>query len=88
MKYVFGVVIPMLIQSLLVYITIELNTGNGSFVGLGAYLLGITAIPLTAVVNGIYVYYQPTLSPVKITIRCILVALITPILIVLMNVIG
>jgi hypothetical protein len=51
MAYVIGVLIPLILQSLLVFIVIEMNTGNGSWVGLGALLIGMFAIPATAIVN-------------------------------------
>lgn len=88
MKYVYGVLMPMVIQALVVYVVIAMNTGKGSFVGLGAYLLGLVAIPLTAVINVIYIYANPKLSLLNVTGRCLLIALITPTLVILMNVIG
>lgn len=88
MKYVYGVILPVLIQVLIVYVVIEMNTGNGSFVGLGAYLVGLIAIPLTAIVNAIYIYANSNLSLFKVTTRCFLMALITPVLIILVSVIG
>ncbi len=88
MKYVIGVLLPVLIQVLVVYVVIEMNTGNGSFVGLGAYLLGLIAIPLTAVVNAIYIYANPKLNTMRVLGSCFLIALITPTLVVLMGVIG
>ncbi len=88
MKYIYGVVIPLLIQLLIVYLVIEMNAGNGSFVGLGAYLLGLSAIPLTAVINAIYVNMNPKLSISVVTARCFLIALITPILMLLMSALG
>ena len=88
MRYVYGVLMPMVFQVLVVYVVIEMNTGNGSFVGLGAYLLGLLAIPLTGIINAIYIYANPKLSFIKVTGRCFLIALITPILVVLMSVIG
>ncbi len=88
MKYIYGVLIPMVIQALVVYVVIEMNTGNGSFVGLGAYLLGLLAIPLTAIINAIYIYANPKFSLLKVTLRCFLIALITPIVVILMSVVG
>ena len=41
MKYLFGVAIPVIFQILVVFIVIDLNTGNGSWAGLGALLIGL-----------------------------------------------
>ncbi|MGJ8662415.1 MAG: hypothetical protein ACSHWU_02140 [Marinicella sp.] len=88
MKYVYGVVCPLLIQVVIVLVVIQMNTGNGSFVGLGTYILGMFAIPITAVVNAIYIYVKPELSTISVTLRCFLIALITPFLVVLFMALG
>lgn len=78
MRYLFAVVLPLLIQCLVVFIIIQANTGNGSWAGLGALLIGMFAIPATAIINGILVYanrekpFMPTLS------KCLLIALAAP----------
>lgn len=51
MRYLFGVVAPLLLQILLVLLLIVTNSGNGSWVGLGALLIGMFAVPATAVIN-------------------------------------
>lgn len=49
--YVVGVGGVLLVQLAISYATILAGTGNGSFVGLGAMLLALYGIPITAIVN-------------------------------------
>ena len=88
MRYFIGVFIPLLIQCLLIFLIIEMNTGNGSWVGLGAFLLGIFAIPATALVNFTYIKKCPNLNNLSILIRSFLIAFITTFLVVLMMTLG
>lgn len=87
MRYVYGVLIPLLLQALIVYVVIEMNTGNGSFVGLGAYLIGMIAIPLTAVVNAVYIKSNPKKGAINVILKCFLFAALTPLLIILLNIV-
>lgn len=79
MRYLLGLVIPFLLQALLVLVTIEMNTGNGSWLGLGALLIGMFAIPGTAIVNGIYIRQNRDKQALPVIGRCFLIALIVPI---------
>ncbi len=88
MKYVYAVLIPLLFQVLVVWLVIEMNTGNGSFVGLGAYLLGLVAIPLTAIINAIIVYNSPKIKLSVLTFRSMMLALLLPVLVILISVFG
>lgn len=81
MKILLGVVLPFLLQVLLVYVIILMNTGNGSWLGLGAFLIGMIAIPGTAIVNFVHIRNHPALHVVKVARRCLLNALIAPVVV-------
>ena len=78
MRYFWGVLIPVLLQGLLVFITIEMNTGNGSWLGLGALLIGMFTIPGTAIVNFLIVRNSSQASADVALVKCWLAALIAP----------
>ncbi len=84
MRYLFGVVLPALLQVLVVFIIIETNTGNGSWLGLLAYLIGLFAIPLTAIINALYIWKSPTEYFLGIIGKCFAIALIAPVMCVFM----
>lgn len=80
MRYFFGVVLPALMQVLVVFIIAESNQGNGSWVGLGALLIGIFAIPATALVNGLYVWRNPNVGIFQLIGKCFMLAMIVPVI--------
>jgi len=80
MRYISGVIFPLLIQCLIVFLIVSVNTGNGSWAGLGAFLIGIFAIPATAIFNLIYIKSHPELSSFVLVLRCFLFAAIAPLL--------
>jgi hypothetical protein len=83
MKYIVGVLIPVLLQVLMTWLVIVANTGNGSWLGLGALLLAMFAIPLTALTNFVLLRsHQSTASPHPPYFKCLFVAVIMPILLV------
>ncbi|TJY59922.1 hypothetical protein E4T66_12125 [Sinimarinibacterium sp. CAU 1509] len=84
MRIFFGVVLPLLVQTLIVWVVIELNTGNGSFVGLGAMLIGMVAIPLTAIVNVLLIRSSRERPVADVLVRCYGFAAIAPALTILM----
>jgi hypothetical protein len=88
MIYVAGVLVPIALQSLVVFITIQMNTGNGSWVGLGALLIGFVAIPVTALVNAIYIRANRETNSISAIARCYGIAAILPIIVVLLLMIG
>jgi len=88
MLYVFGFLIPILLQSLFVFILIEMNTGNGSWLGLGALLIGMFAIPATGIVNLLYIKSNKEQSSDTVLMRCFLTAIIAPFLTVLLLLVG
>ncbi|PPE72680.1 hypothetical protein C3942_16645 [Solimonas fluminis] len=51
MKYLLHVGLPAVLQVALTLFVMFATRGNGSFVGLAAMLLGVWAIPVTAIVN-------------------------------------
>lgn len=88
MRYLVGVIVPVLLQSLFVFIVIEMNAGNGSWLGLGAFLLGIFAIPATALVNIIYIKSNKEAAAFSVVARCFLMTLIVPFIILFLFVLG
>lgn len=80
MRYLIGVVLPALFQVLVVFIIAETNQGNGSWAGLGAFLIGMFAIPLTALINGLYVWKNPQAGFFQIIGKCFTLAMIVPVL--------
>ena len=88
MRYFFGLLIPMLLQCLFVFIVIDMNTGNGSWAGLGALLIGMFAIPATGIFNFIYIRKNKENSAMSVIASCFLFAIIAPILTMLLVLIG
>lgn len=78
MRYVLGVLLPVLIQGLLVVAIIQMNTGNGSWLGLGALLVGAFAIPGTGVYNFVFLRKPRALSAAPAIGRCFLHAAVAP----------
>lgn len=86
--WIFGAFLPVLFQSLITWLVIEANTGNGSFVGLAAFLLAMFAIPLTLIVNTIYVLKRKSASALHMIWRCWLMALTAPFVTLLLLIVG
>ncbi len=80
MRYLLGVAVPVILQCLFVLVIVEMNTGNGSWVGLGVFILAIFAIPGTAIINALYIRSHPDLHTVSVINRCFLLALAVPLL--------
>ena len=77
-RYFFGVFLPLISQCFVVILVVALNTGNGSFAGLGAFLIGMFAIPLTTLVNIFYVHKRRELPGLTVAGRCFLIACCAP----------
>ncbi|MFT7560657.1 MAG: hypothetical protein ACI93R_002579 [Flavobacteriales bacterium] len=88
MRYLIGVLAPVLLQSLFVFIVIEMNTGNGSWIGLGALLLGMLAIPATGLVNFVYMKSRKDENSLVAVMRCFLIALALPFIILIFLIVG
>lgn len=56
MKYLLGVGLAALLQAAISLAIILAGRGDGSFVGLGAMLLAVLGIPITALVNGLLIH--------------------------------
>lgn len=79
MRYVYCVLIPLLLQVLTVYIIIVMNTGNGSFVGLGAFLLAMPIIPITAIVNAVRTNQKKDIATPKLFLQSLMFSVAIPI---------
>ena len=88
MRYIIGVVIPILLQSLFVFIVIQMNTGNGSWLGLGALLIGMFAIPATGITNFLYIKARKERNTITLISRCFLMALIVPFILFFLLMLG
>ena len=82
LRYFSVLILPLIIQGLSVLLTVEANTGNGSWLGLGAVLVGMFAIPATLVVNFLFVKNHPQLNGLVVLLRCLLHALVVPVVMV------
>jgi len=88
MRYFIGVLIPFFLQSLLVFVVIEMNTGNGSWVGLGALILGMFAIPMTCLANFFYIRARKDIGSFSAVAPCFVIALIVPVIILFLLILG
>jgi hypothetical protein len=84
MRFTLAVIIPLLAQVLFVLVIIVATNGTGSFVGLGAMLLGLIAIPLTALVNWVRTRKSPPVPALTFTTNTLLIALAFPLVIVIL----
>jgi len=82
MRYIYCVVIPLLLQILTVYIIIVMNTGNGSFVGLAAFLFAMPIIPITAIVNVVRTNQNKDMKTAQLFLQSILSSIIIPLIII------
>lgn len=82
MRYVYCVVIPLLLQIVTVYITIKMNTGNGSWLGLGVLLLAIPTLPITTLINALRTKSKPDIKTIVLFGQSLLIAYIVPFIIV------
>jgi len=74
----------LLAQVLFVLVIIAATNGTGSFLGLGAMLLGLIAIPLTALVNWVRTRKSPPVPALTFTTNTLLIALAFPLVIVIL----
>ena len=87
MKYLYCAVIPLALQALIVYIIIAMNTGNGSWVGLGVFLLAIPTLPLTLIINIARTKTKTELKTGILFLQNLLIAFVVPIVIVVLYII-
>lgn len=79
MKYIYCVLIPLLLQLVIVYTIIEMNTGNGSWLGLAAFLFAIPVVPVTAIINAVRTGTKKDKKQSILFLQSILIAFIVPI---------
>jgi hypothetical protein len=82
MKYIYCVVIPLLLQILTVYIIIEMNTGNGSWVGLLVYLFALFILPATTIFNATRTKSKKDTRTLVLFGQNLLVAYLAPVILV------
>jgi len=80
-RLILGVVLPLVFQLLFVAAIIAATNGTGSFVGLAAMLLGLAALPLTAILNWSQVRSQPGRPAPQLAVRIFWITAIFPALI-------
>ncbi|MEP4545554.1 MAG: hypothetical protein ABJ000_05185 [Saccharospirillum sp.] len=88
MRYVIGILLPVLAQALFVMIVIAMNTGNGSWAGLAALLLGMFAIPATGLANFIYLRSRRDRPILSVIVPCFLIAFVMPFLLIILLMVG
>lgn len=81
MLFAFAVAVPLLVQLLFTLMVVFATNGTGSFVGLGAMLVGLLAIPLTALANWVRTRRKPPLPPLQLINRTLLTTLVFPALV-------
>jgi len=81
MRYLAGVLYPVLLQAFILFLIIDMNTGNGSWVGLLAYIVGMFSLPATAIVNAIYIKSNKEMANFRLISRCFIFGLIGPVII-------
>lgn len=77
-RHVLGIVVPLVFQLVFTLAIILATQGTGSFVGLGAMLLGLVALPVTAIVNWSLIRSQPDRPTGQLAARIFLVTAIFP----------
>ncbi len=78
MRYVLGVLGILLLQVGFSFAVISATSGGGSFVGLGAMLLAILGIPLTALINALLIHSHRKNRISHFLLRLVLVSLALP----------
>lgn len=84
MRFTLAVIVPLVAQVLFVLLIIAATNGTGSFVGLGAMLLGLIAIPLTALINWARTRKSPPVPALTFTTNTILITLAFPLAILIL----
>jgi len=77
-RRVLGVLLPLIFQLLFVAAIIAATNGTGSFVGLAAMLLGLVALPVTAILNWSQVRSQPDRPALQLAVRIFWITAIFP----------
>lgn len=77
-RHVLGIVVPLVFQLVFTLAIILATQGTGSFVGLGAMLLGLVALPVTAIVNWSQIRSQPDRPALQLAARIFLISAVFP----------
>ena len=83
MTWFWGIALPALVQMAAVAGVVVATNGGGSFVGLGALLTSLVALPLTALANALALRRQPPLHPLVLAARIMYTTLLYPLLLAL-----
>lgn len=83
MRYLWCVLFPSLLQLAATAALIMLNSGGGSFVGLGVMLLAVVAVPTTLIANFLAVRVRREEPFAAVFKRCLFAAALFPLVIVL-----
>lgn len=86
MRFLGFVVFPFLMQLAAVLGIIAINTGNGSFVGLGALALGIWVLPITALINWLSSRKPSPRGDGGLIVRTVLLTVTFPVLLLVLHV--
>jgi len=78
LNYLLGIGGVMLFQAAISYAIVFASPGNGSFVGLGAMLIAVMGIPITAIINGVIIHNHRKNPTTGYIGRLILLALVLP----------
>jgi hypothetical protein len=81
MRLALAVLFPLVAQAVFVLVIILVTNGTGSFVGLGAMVLGIFALPITALLNWLFTRAEPPHRPLPLGVRVLSASAIFPALI-------
>lgn len=82
MKYFVCAFLPIFLQSLILFLIIVMNQGNGSWVGLGAFLLGMFVIPSTLIANIFYLKFGAYKTKTESIVKCFVTAILAPFVII------
>jgi len=88
MRFLGFVVLPLLVQLALAAALISLRKPGGEFVGLGVMLLGLVAIPATALINWAQTRAQPPQSALELVAKTFFTTLVFPVLGVVLYVVA
>lgn len=78
MKFLGFVLLPLLVQLLLALALISLRKPGGEFVGLGVMLLGLVAIPTTALINWTRTRANPPQPSLELVAKTFFTTLVFP----------
>ena len=88
MKFLAFVLLPALLQLFLAAALISLRKPGGEFVGLGVMLLGLVAIPATALINWVRTRAQPPQPALALVAKTFFTTLVFPVLGLLLYVVA